>query len=102
MFTRLCLRAGPAWPLGTDATETPAIMEAEKQASVAVVDYIKGSYSAKPRDKLAEYERLMCAAIDAALSRRGCEVCGIEKVVEIVDKDGGRMCGRCRAGIKDG
>ena len=94
---RLCARAGSAYPVGLDTLSNPELLKAEKEADLATTAYINGDSKASPRDNLAKWEQLMGKAIDEALSKRGCSLCGVEKVVEIVDPDGNRSCGRCRS-----
>lgn len=76
-----------------------ATMMAEVRANVEVAAYVEGSTTATPRKALEEWEKLAAHDIDTAMAKRGCNICGHEKVVEVVDVDGGRCCGRCRAGI---
>jgi hypothetical protein len=80
------------------ATATRAILDAERDANDATAGYILGNSKANPRDKLSKWERMMAEAIKMECDQRGCDDCGIEKVAEVVDKDGHRSCGRCRSG----
>jgi len=77
---------------------TRAILDAEKAANDATAAYILGNPKANPREKLNAWESLMAEAIKLEQDKRGCHDCGVEKVVEVVDNDGHRSCGRCRAG----
>jgi hypothetical protein len=95
-FSRLFAKAGQDWPVGSDLSN-PALVAAEHAANAATVAYVeRGAKGA--RDALAEWERLMVVAIEAAKGRRGCGDCGVEKVAEVVMDDGSRSCGRCRRG----
>jgi hypothetical protein len=100
-FERLADRAGDGWPVGTKLS-TPEVDNMESAAESATVLYIlDGNAQARElaRESLVAWEDAMSKAIDAALLKRGCGQCGVEKVVEVVDQDGARSCGRCRAGI---
>jgi hypothetical protein len=95
-FARLTAEIGAEWQLGLELS-TPEIDRAEKAANEATESY--ASTGAKgAREALAKWEALMRAAIARAKAKRGCHVCGIEKVVEVVDDAGNRSCGKCRAG----
>jgi hypothetical protein len=95
-FARLFAAAGPDWPSGSNLS-TPEIDRAEKASNEATEAYAQtGAKGA--REALAKWEALMMAAIARAKAKRGCHVCGIEKVVEVVDSEGNRACGRCRRG----
>jgi hypothetical protein len=94
-FDRLCAAAGPAWPIGTSLL-TPAIGASEHAANAATASYVERG-KGNARDALKEWEGLMLKAIEAAKGKRGCDLCGEEKVVEVVDPDGQRSCGRCRS-----
>jgi hypothetical protein len=99
-FARLFAAAGSDWPTGTNLS-TPAIDSAEKAANAATEAYVRtGASGAK--EALAKWEDLMMLAISSTKLMRGCGECGHEKVVEIVDCDGRRTCGRCRRGARDG
>jgi hypothetical protein len=95
-FGRLFAAAGSDWPTGTNLS-TPEIDRAEKAANEATEAYARTG-KAGAREALKKWEDLMMLAIAAAKGKRGCGECGQEKVVEVVDKDGRRSCGRCRAG----
>lgn len=95
-FERLSTRAGDNWPMGT-CLASPEVDAAEEEAEKATVNYIDGLQSGA-REKLAAWEAMLNRAIDAALMKRGCDLCHVERVVEVVDPDGHRACGRCRAG----
>jgi hypothetical protein len=98
-FSRLFALAGPDWPVGSNLL-TPAINAAEKAANESTTAYVDhGTKGA--REALKAWEDLMVEAIQRAKAKRGCHDCGVEKVVEVVDKDGHRSCGRCRAGLGD-
>lgn len=100
-FDRLAERAGDGWPVGTKLS-TPDVDNMESAAEAATVLYIlDGNAQTRElaRESLVAWERAMGNAIDEALLSRGCDVCGVEKVVEVVDPDGARSCGRCRAGV---
>ena len=70
---------------------------AEKEANEATEAYVRTG-KAGARAALKKWEDLMMLAIRAAKLARGCDECHVEKVVEVVDQDGRRSCGRCRAG----
>ncbi|HEY5955776.1 MAG TPA: hypothetical protein VIV60_04450, partial [Polyangiaceae bacterium] len=95
-FARLFAAAGTDWPTGTNLS-TPEIDAAEKAANEATEAYVRTGCKGA-REALQKWEYLMMLAIRATKLARGCCVCGIEKVVEVVDRDGHRSCGRCRAG----
>jgi hypothetical protein len=97
-FKRLFAAAGSDWPTGTNLS-TPEIDRAEKEANEATEAYAQTG-RAGAREALAKWEALMMLAIQATKGKRGCDECGQEKVVEIVDKDGRRSCGRCLAGTE--
>ena len=78
---------------------TRAMGDAEKAAINETDRYIKGDKSAKPSEALKRFEESAVAAFKAKAMERGCDDCGVEKVVEVVDSDGVRACGRCRAGM---
>ena len=101
-FARLAERAGDGWPVGTSLS-TPDVDNLESAAEAATVLYIlDGNAQTRElaRESLVAWEAAMGKAIDAALMRRGCDSCGFEKAVEVVDPDGVRSCGRCRAGVQ--
>lgn len=78
---------------------TRAMGDAEKKAVAETHRYIMGDKSAKPSEALKKFEETSIAAFKAKAMERGCSECGVEKVAEIVDSDGVRACGRCRAGM---
>jgi hypothetical protein len=95
-FARLFAAAGSDWPTGSNLS-TPEIDRAEKAANESTEAYVlTGSTGA--REALKTWEALMMGAIKAAKEKRGCHVCGVEKVAEVVDDAGNRSCGRCRRG----
>ena len=83
----------------SDYAYTRAMGDAEKAAIEETHRYIIGDKSAKPSDALKRFEEAAVAAFKAKTLERGCNECGIEKVVEVIDSDGVRACGRCRAGM---
>ena len=94
-FKRLFAMAGPDWPIGSDLSN-PALVDAERLANAATTAYVE--HGAKgAREALAEWERLMGIAIEAAKGKRGCALCKVEKVAEVVMDDGSRACGKCRS-----
>ena len=95
-FARLCEAAGPDWPLGSDLSDRDLIA-AEHAANAATTAYVERGVDGA-RAALKRWEDLMMVAIRKAKDLRGCGECGHEKVVEVVAKDGSRMCGRCMAG----
>ena len=97
-FARLFAAAGSDWPVGTNLS-TPEIDRAEKEANEATEAYAQTG-RAGAREALKKWEDLMMLAISATKMLRGCHECGHEKVVEVVDQDGRRSCGRCRAGTE--
>ena len=100
-YARLAALAGASTVVG-DAAATREILDAEKAANDATAKYVQGDPRANPRDALKRWESMVATAITAALDKRGCHDCGHEKVAEVVERDGHRSCGRCRAGIRDG
>ena len=97
-MTRLCARAGSQWPIGTTAS-APSVLAFQAEADAATNAYVSGVPGRDPRATLDAWERAVEHEIDVVLSTRGCSLCGHEKVVEIVDADGARSCGRCRSGL---
>jgi hypothetical protein len=95
-FARMFELAGPDWPMGSDL-RTPELDTAEKAANEATEAYVVRGVDGA-RSALAHWEALMVLAIKRAKAKRGCHVCGVEKIAEVVDKDGARSCGRCRRG----
>jgi hypothetical protein len=105
-FKRLFILAGPDWPVGTNLL-MPEIDAAEKAANLATEEYIQHGTPVSG-NAIADWEELMVKAIKAAkvaakekragIAKRGCDNCGVEKVVEVVDELGNRSCAECRRG----
>jgi hypothetical protein len=93
-------RLGPLYELysvsGRDFDVALAAAESETAA------YVNGSHEAKPREALSRWEDLMNRAIATERGDRSCSVCGLEHVVVIINRDGSRVCGRCRRGFIGG
>ena len=95
-FARLFALAGQDWPTGANLS-SPEIVEAEHKANEATAAYVERGRDGA-REALKAWEDLMVAAIRREKDKRGCGVCGHEKVAEVVMDDGTRACGRCRRG----
>jgi hypothetical protein len=98
-FKRLFAAAGSDWPTGTNLS-TPEIDRAEKagQRGHRGLRADGPGWGTRGAGKVGS--ALMMLAIQATKGKRGCDECGQEKVVEVVDKDGRRSCGRCLAGTE--
>jgi hypothetical protein len=99
-YERLGLLAGSQFSVG-DIVRSEATEDAERKSDREIVAWINGAPHAAPRSALAAWEASIATDITRALNRRGCDQCKCEKVVEIVDPDGVRSCGCCRAGMPD-
>ena len=95
-FSRLNAATGPNWPVGT-SLRTPAIAAAELEANAATAAYVERGVKGAA-EALKAWEDLVLKAIEEAKGKRGCALCKVEKVAEVVMYDGSRACGRCMSG----
>jgi len=106
--TRRIEEAKRAWAecydrLGTKYTDLPQSQEIDDaltEADRASQAYVGGSKTANPREALSRWEALMTQAISTANGHRVCGLCGVERVVVVVNPDGVVVCGRCMRGLK--
>ena len=93
-------RLGPLYELsavsGRDFDAALATAESETAA------YVNGSHEAKPREALSRWEDMVRNAIATERGDRSCNECDLEHLVVVINKDGSRVCGRCRRGFISG